>query len=77
MLAEITALRESVDHLNHVVGQLNHDVRAGSPEELPLFLGFAERLRTDAESMISAAVLIDRQLRRLEHDALSTDDIHD
>lgn len=64
--ATLIELRTSVDHLHHVLSELNHDVRSGSDEVLPLFLGHAERLRTDAETVVSASLLMDRQLRRLD-----------
>lgn len=62
---EVRELRLSVDHLNHVLGELNHDVRSGSDEVLPLFFGYAERLRTDADTVVSASAVIDRQLALL------------
>jgi hypothetical protein len=70
---EVAALRTIVLELNHGVAEmretlmsLNHDVRAGSPEVLPLFLGYAERFRTDADTMVGASELIDRQLTLIE-----------
>ncbi|MET0663778.1 MAG: hypothetical protein ABWZ42_11660 [Ilumatobacteraceae bacterium] len=62
---QVTEIRDAVHHLGIVVGQLNHDVRSGSEEGLPLFLGYAERFRTDADTVVGAAVTIDRQLQRL------------
>jgi prefoldin subunit 5 len=66
---EIAVVRETVASINHrmgeierVVSELNHDVRSGSEEGLPLFLGYAERFRTDADTMIGVTELIDRQL---------------
>jgi hypothetical protein len=75
---EVAALRETVDAMNHVivtlvpaihhtVTQLSHDVHAGSEEALPLFVGYAERLRLDADTAIGAAQVIERQLSELEH----------
>ncbi|MET0663272.1 MAG: hypothetical protein ABWZ42_09090 [Ilumatobacteraceae bacterium] len=64
---EVAELHELVLHLNHLLSELNHDVRAGAEERLPLFLGYAERFRTDADTMIGATEILDRQLRRLEH----------
>lgn len=52
--------------VHRVVMALNHEVHAGAPTGLPLFVGFAERLRTDAETAVGAVEIIDRQLRRLE-----------
>ncbi|MGI9645734.1 MAG: hypothetical protein ACR2O6_10545 [Ilumatobacteraceae bacterium] len=49
-----------------VLLELNHDVRAGSERALPLFLGYAERLRLDTDTAIGAAQVIERQLALLE-----------
>ena len=76
--AEVAALRETVDQMNHVivtlipaihhtVSELSHDVHAGAEESLPLFVGFAERLRLDADTAIGATQVIERQLSELEH----------
>jgi len=72
--AEVAALREVVLQMNHVLVQtnhtlmeLNHEVHAGAEEALPLFLGYAERLRLDADTAIGAAEVIERQLSELEH----------
>jgi hypothetical protein len=76
--AEVAALRETVDGMNHIivtlipaihhtVTQLSHDVHAGSEDALPLFVGYAERLRLDADTAIGAAQVIERQLAELEH----------
>ena len=62
---EITELRGVVGHLGELLATLNHDVRSGSEEGLPLFLGYAERFRTDADTIVGAVVVIDRQLQRL------------
>ncbi len=75
---EMAALRETVDPMNHViltlvpaihhtVALLSHDVHTGSEEALPLFVGYAERLRLDADTAIGAAQVIERQLSELEH----------
>lgn len=71
--AEVAALREIVLDINHKVGEmsttlmeLNHDVRAGSPDALPLFLGYTERLRLDTDTAIGAVQVIERQLAILE-----------
>ncbi len=71
--AEVAALREVVLNINHVVTQLqetvnelNHDVRSGAEESLPLFLGYTERLRLDADTAIGATQVIDRQLALLD-----------
>lgn len=76
--AEVAALREIVDQMNHIVvtvvpaihhtvSQLSHDVHAGSEDVLPLFVGYAERLRLDADTAIGATQVIERQLAELEH----------
>ena len=72
--AEVAELRSAILHLNHVVGELNHDVRVGNEEALPLFLGAAERFRSDADSAVSASEVIARQLRRLEERIAALDD---
>jgi hypothetical protein len=63
---EVRELRDVVMRLNHLVGELYHDVKTGSEAGLPLFLGYAERFRTDADTVVGASVVIDRQLQRLE-----------
>ena len=71
--ADVAALREVVLNINHVVtqlqetvNQLNHDVRSGSEQALPLFLGYSERLRLDADTAIGATQVIERQLALLD-----------
>ena len=73
LTAEVASLREVVLNINHVVtqlhdtvNQLNHDVRFGAERSLPLFLGYAERLRLDADTAIGATQLIERQLMLME-----------
>ena len=73
LTAEVAALREVVLNINHVVTQLqdtvmelNHDVRSGAERSLPLFLGYSERLRLDADTAIGATQLIERQLALLD-----------
>lgn len=73
LTAEVAALREVVLNINHVVTQLqetvmelNHDVRSGAEESLPLFLGYSERLRLDADTAIGATQVIERQLALME-----------
>jgi hypothetical protein len=69
-LAAVHQLVASVNHvvtqLHEVVLQLNHDVRSGAEEGLPLFLGYAERLRLDADTAIGATQVIERQLALME-----------
>lgn len=77
--AEVAALREVVLNINHVVtqthdtvNQLNHDVRAGAEQSLPLFLGYAEKLRLDADTAIGATQVIERQLALLDERLAAT-----
>ena len=46
---------------------MNHDVHSGAEDALPLFVGYAERLRLDADTAIGATQVIERQLSELEH----------
>jgi hypothetical protein len=71
--AEVADLRQVVLNINHVVtqvqdtvNQLNHDVHAGAEQSLPLFLGYSERLRLDADTAVSATQVIERQLALLD-----------
>ena len=71
--AEVASLREIVLNINHVVTQLqetvlelNHDIRSGAERSLPLFLGYSERLRLDADTAIGATQVIERQLALLD-----------
>jgi hypothetical protein len=73
LTAEVAALRDVVLNINHVVTQLqdtvnelNHDVRSGAERSLPLFLGYSERLRLDADTVIGATQVIERQLALME-----------
>jgi hypothetical protein len=73
LAAEVAALREVVLNINHLVtelhetvNQLNHDVRSGAEQSLPLFLGYSERLRLDADTAIGATQVIERQLALLD-----------
>jgi hypothetical protein len=73
LTSEVAELRRIVLDVNHVVNQLqetvnqlNHDVRSGSEQALPLFLGYSERLRLDADTAIGATQVIERQLALLD-----------
>lgn len=55
-----------VEQMNHTLLALNHEVHSGAEEALPLFLGYSERLRLDADTAIGAAQVIERQLAQLE-----------
>ena len=57
--ADVRALRAEV------VMNLNHDIRTGSEASLPLFLGYLDRLRLDADTAVAAAETIERQLAEL------------
>ena len=66
LAAEVAALREVVLNINHIVTQMNHEIHAGAEHSLPLFMGYAERLRLDADTAIGATQVIERQLALLE-----------
>ena len=77
--AEVAAMREVVLNINHVVTQLqdtvnelNHDIRSGAEQSLPLFLGYSERLRLDADTAIGATQVIERQLALLDERLAAT-----
>ena len=72
--AEVAEIRNQVQVINDVVQALNHDVRSGADRSLPLFLGYAERVRLDADTAMAAVESIERQITRLEAmiDAAST-----
>jgi len=63
MVAEIN---QRVDTIDRLIQALNHDVRHGAGESLPLFLGYAERLRLDTETAVGVAQVIERRLLELE-----------
>ncbi len=78
LAAEVAATRDVVLQINHVVTEmqavlleLNHDVRSGAERSLPLFLGYTERLRLDADTAVGATQVIERQLALLD-ERLST-----
>ena len=73
LTGEVADLRKIVLEVNHVimqlqatVNELNHDVRSGAERSLPLFLGYSERLRLDADTAIGATQVIERQLALLD-----------
>ena len=72
--AEVAEIRNQVQVINDVVQSLNHDVRSGADRSLPLFLGYSERVRLDADTAVAAVQSIERQIARLEVliDAAST-----
>ena len=55
-----------VEQMNKTLMTLNHEVHSGAKESLPLFLGYSEHLRLDADTAIGAAQVIERQLAELE-----------
>jgi hypothetical protein len=64
---QVAELRAKVDQMHSVLMTLNHEVHSGSEQALPLFVGYAERLRLDADTAIGAAQVIERQLAELEN----------
>jgi hypothetical protein len=62
----VAEIRNQVQVINDVVQSLNHDVRSGADRSLPLFLGYAERVRLDADTAVGAVQSIERQIARLE-----------
>ena len=64
--AEVADIRNQVQVINEIVQSLNHDVRSGADRSLPLFFGYAERLRLDADTAVAATRTIERQIARLE-----------
>lgn len=64
--AEVAELRNQMAVMSDVLQSLNHDIRSGSEATLPLFQGYAERLRLDADTAIGAAQVIERQMALLD-----------
>ena len=56
-----------VPAIHHTLTLLSHDVHANADGVLPLFVGYTERLRLDADTAIGATQIIERQLSELEH----------
>ena len=63
--AEVAELKATNAHIAEVVMNLNHDIRSGSESSLPLFLGYLDRLRLDADTAVAAAETIERQLAEM------------
>ncbi len=63
--AEVAELRAINAQIAEVVLSLNHDIRAGGEASLPLFLGYLDRLRLDADTAVAAAETIERQLAEM------------
>lgn len=66
MRAVIDQMRGQIDTIDRIVQTLNHDIRSGADRSLPLFLGYAERLRLDADTATGVAQVIERRLVELE-----------
>jgi hypothetical protein len=66
MRTQLDQLNRMVEDLHRVVMELNHEVRSGGEQALPLFMGAAERLRLDADTAIAATQVIERQLALLD-----------
>lgn len=64
--AEVAELRNQVTVMSEILQSLNHDIRSGSEASLPLFQGYAERLRLDADTAIGAVQVIERQMALLD-----------
>ena len=63
--AEAAELKATNAQIAEVVMNLNHDIRSGSESSLPLFLGYLDRLRLDADTAVAAAETIERQLAEM------------
>ena len=63
---EVAELRVALADMAAVLQRLDDDVRPGSADTLPLYLGYAERLRVDAETSISAVSIIEQQIAELK-----------
>ena len=62
----VEQMKAQLDTIDRVVQSLNHDIRSGADRSLPLFLGYAERLRLDADTATGVAQVIERRLAELE-----------
>lgn len=62
----LNAMQNHIDTIDRLIQSLNHDVRHGAGESLPLFLGYSERLRLDAETTVGVAQVLERRLIELE-----------
>ena len=63
--AEVAELKATNAQIAEVVMNLNHDICSGSESSLPLFLGYLDRLRLDADTAVAAAETIERQLAEM------------
>ena len=64
--AEVAEMRNQIQVIGDVLQSLNHDIRSGSERSLPLFMGYAERLRLDADTAVGAAQVIERQIALMQ-----------
>lgn len=62
---EVAELRIALAEMAAILQRLDDDVRAGSADTLPLYLGYAERLRVDTETSVSAVKAIEQQIAEL------------
>ena len=67
MRAEVAEMRNQIQVMSEVLQSLNHDIRSGSERSLPLFMGYAERLRLDADTAVGATQVIERQIDQIQH----------
>jgi len=63
--AEVAEMRNQMQVMSDVLQSLNPDIRSGSERSLPLFMGYAERLRLDADTAVGAAQVIERQIDQI------------
>ena len=66
MRAEVAEMRNQIQVMGDILQSLNHDIRSGSERSLPLFMGYAERLRLDADTAVGAAQVIERQIDQMQ-----------
>jgi hypothetical protein len=59
-------MRNQIQVMSDILHSFNHDIRFGSERSLPLFMGYAERLRLDADTAIGATQVIERQIAQLQ-----------
>ena len=64
--AEVAEMRNQIQVIGDILQSLNHDIRSGSERSLPLFMGYAERLRLDADTAVGAAQVIERQIDQIQ-----------
>ncbi len=62
---EVAEMRNQIQVMSDILQSLNHDIRSGSERSLPLFMGYAERLRLDADTAVGAAQVIERQIDQI------------